>query len=105
MLLSLLFLIILAVMASKTRRICTSGVVFGGLKATASGFYYVAESKFDYELVGLLVGTQFALNALLGIGIAYLVVKRSEDWRFIAVTTVLAIGTFLATMYEQVLVS
>jgi len=104
MLLSLLFLIILAIMAYQSRKIVLSAVVFGLLKAIASCFYYMAESDFAYGTSALLAGTQFAANALLGAGIAYLVVKRSQDWKYMFATTALALLTYLTSLFEPLIV-
>ena len=105
MILSLLFLIILAVIATKSQKIVLAGVVFGLLKAIASCFFYFSEAFMDPVQVALLAGTQFSANALLGIGIAYLVVKKAQDWKFMFVTTVLSVFTFMTSMFEPMIAS
>lgn len=104
MLLSLLFLIILAIMAYQSGKIVVPALLFGLLKAIASCFYYMAESDFTYSTTALLAGTQFGANALLGAGIAYLVVKRSQDWKYMFATTALALLTYLTSLFEPMLV-
>jgi len=105
MLLSLLFLIILAVTAHQSRKIVVPAVVFGMLKAIASCFYAMAESQLAYEVVAALAGSQFVLNALLGLGIAYLVVRRSENWKYSMAMSALAIATFLTAWIDPILVA
>ena len=103
MLLSLLFLIILAILAYKSGKILLSGITFGVLKATATAFLYLAEAadRLPYDTIALLVGTQFGANSLLGIGIAYLVVKHSQNWKGSVAMTALAVLTFTTTLLEE----
>lgn len=106
MLLSLLFLIILAVIAFQTKKILLPAVVFGILKATASCFYVLAESSsFGYDTIALLAGSQLLANGLLGAAIAYLVVKRSQDWKASFATTLLSVFTFLTTAIDPLIVA
>lgn len=104
MLLSLLFLIILAVMAYQSRKILAPGLLFGALKAVASCFYAMAESEMTNGAVAMLAGSQFLINGLLGLGIAYLVVKRSQDWKYMFATTALSVFTFLTSMLETAII-
>ena len=105
MLLSLLFLIILATMAYQSNKVVLTGLVFGALKAIASTFYYFGEPNMPYDTGALLAGTQFAANSLLGIAIAYLVVKRSQDWKYSFVTASLAVLTFMTSLFEPLIVT
>ncbi|EDY84108.1 hypothetical protein VDG1235_3737 [Verrucomicrobiia bacterium DG1235] len=105
MLLSLLFLIILAVMAYQSRKIVLPAIVFGMLKAVASCFYAMAESDFGYGLIAMLASSQFLANGLLGAAIAYLVVKRSQDWKYAFATTALSVFTFLTSAIDPMIVS
>ena len=102
MLLSLLFLIILAVMAHQSRKIVLSAVLFGGLKAIASLFYV---NEVSYDIAVLVAVSQFVLNGLLGLGIAYLVVKHAQEWKYTFATTFLALLTFMTAMIDKVIVS
>lgn len=105
MLLSLLFLIILAVMAYQSRKIVVPAIVFGLLKAIASCFYAMAESDLAYSAIAILAGSQFVANGLLGAGIAYLVVKRSQDWKYTFATTALSVFTFLTSAIDPMIVA
>lgn len=105
MLLSLLFLIILAAAAFKSQKILIPAIVFGILKAIASCFYIVAESKLSYDTIALLAGSQFLANGLLGAAIAYLVVKRSQDWKYSLATTFLSIATYLTAAIDPIVVT
>ena len=91
-------------MAYQSRKIVLCGVVFGALKSIASCFYYLSESEMVYHKAILLTSSQFAVNALLGMGIAYLVVKHSENWKLTFVTTFLAVLTFMTSMFEPMIV-
>lgn len=104
MLLSLLFLIILAVAAFKSGKIIVPAIMFASLKAIASCFYVVAESELGYDTVALLAGSQFLANGLLGAAIAYLVVKRSQDWKYSLATTVLSVATYLTAAIDPMIV-
>ncbi|MBK1878624.1 hypothetical protein [Pelagicoccus mobilis] len=103
MLLSLLFLIILAVLAYQTKKVVLPAIVFGVLKAISSCFFIVAESELSYDTIGLLAGSQLLANGLLGTAIAYLVVKHSQDWKFAILTTVLAIVTFMTSAIDPII--
>lgn len=104
MLLSLLFLIILAVSAFKSQKIVLPAVAFGVLKALASCFYVLAESNvLGYDTIALLAGSQLLANGLLGAGIAYLVVRRSQDWKYSFVTTALAVVTFMTSAIDPMI--
>ncbi|MDQ8201998.1 hypothetical protein [Pelagicoccus sp. SDUM812003] len=105
MLISLLFLIILAVMAFQSRKILLPALLFGSLKAVASCFYTMAESELTDAGVVVLASSQFTINTLLGLGIAYLVVKHSQDWKYMFATTALAVVTFLTSMFETIVVT
>lgn len=105
MLLSLLFLIILAIMAFQSQKILISGIVFGALKALASCFYFLSESEMVMQTVVLLAGSQFIVNAALGTGIAYLVVKHSQNWKLTFVTSTLSACSFLTSMIEPMIVA
>lgn len=105
MLLSLLFLIVLAIMAYRSQKVILPAVVFGALKAIASCFYFMAESNMSHSESLLLAGSQFSVNTVLGAGIAYLVVKRSQDWKYTFATTALAIFTYLTNLFEPLIVA
>ncbi len=106
MLLSLLFLIILAVLAYQTKKVLLPSIVFGVLKATASCFYVLAESSaLGYDTIALLAGSQLLANGLLGAAIAYLVVKRSQDWKYSVATTFLSVFTFMTTAIDPLIVA
>ncbi len=106
MLLSLLFLIILAVIAYQSKKIVIPAIVFGVLKAVASCFYVLAESSaLGYDTIALLAGSQLLANGLLGAAIAYLVVKRSQDWKYSFVTTVLSVLTFMTSAIDPMIVA
>lgn len=105
MLLSLLFLIILAVMAYQSRKIVIPAIVFGLLKAIASCFYAMAESELAYSIIAALAGSQFVVNGLLGLGISYLVVKRSDDWKYSVATTILSAVTFITAWIDPMVVA
>jgi len=105
MLLSLLFLIILAIFAFQTKKVVLPAVLFGVLKAISSCFFIVAESHLGYDTITLLAGSQLLANGLLGAAIAYLVVKHSQDWKFAIVTTVLAIVTFMTSAIDPIIVA
>lgn len=92
-------------MASQSRKIVISGVVFGALKAIGSYFYLLSESDQPYEVAVLWTSSQFLVNTVLGIGIAYLVVKHSDRKRYMAVTMLLCVMTFLTVMFEPSLVA
>lgn len=102
MFISLLFLIILAVMAHQSKKIVLSAVLFGGLKAIAS-CYYVTEVS--YEIAVLVGVTQFVVNGLLGLGIAYLVVKHSQEWKYTFATTILSLLTFITAILDRAIVA
>ncbi len=105
MLLSLLFLIILAVVAFQSKKIVLPAVLFGVLKAVASCFYVLAESNaLGYDTIALLAGSQLLANGLLGAAIAYLVVKRSQDWKSSIVMTILSVITFLTSAIDPMIV-
>lgn len=104
MLLSLLFLIILAVMSYQSGKIVIPAVVFGLLKAIASCFYAMAESDLGNGPIAMLAGSQFLVNGLLGAGIAYLVVKRSQDWKYTFVTTALSIFTYMTSAIDPIII-
>lgn len=105
MLLSLLFLIILAVFAYQSKKVVLPAVLFGLLKAIASCFFILSESELGYDTIALLAGSQLLANGLLGAAIAYLVVKHSQDWKFAILTTVLAIVTFMTTAIDPIIVA
>lgn len=104
MLLSLLFLIILAVVAFKSKKVLLPAIVFGVLKAIASCFFILSESELSYDTIALLAGSQLLANGLLGAAIAYLVVNRSQDWKAAVATTVLAIVTFMTSAIDPIIV-
>lgn len=101
MLTSILLLLMLAVYAFKTKKILVPGLVFGAAKAIAAYFLFLAETDFQYTTAILLVGAQFTFNGLLGVGIARMVVRHSQDWKYVFPTTVMAVLTLLSTMIEQ----
>lgn len=106
MLLSLLFLIILALVAYKSKKIVLPAIVFGVLKATSSCFYVLAESStLGYDTIALLAGSQLLANGLLGAAIAFLVVKRSDDWKYSLATTALSIVTFMTSAIDPMIVA
>lgn len=105
MLLSLLFLIILAVAAFQSKKVLIPAIVFASLKAISSCFFIVAESELGYDTIALLAGSQFLANGLLGAAIAYLVVKHSQDWKSAVVTTVLSIVTFMTSAIDPMIVA
>ncbi|MBC2607684.1 hypothetical protein [Pelagicoccus albus] len=105
MLLSLLFLIILAIASFKSRKIVIPAILFGILKAASSCFYVLAESDLRYDTIALLAGSQLLANGLLGAGIAYLVVKHAQDWRCSVGTTFLAVATFLTSAIDPLVVA
>lgn len=106
MLLSLLFLIILAVIAYQSKKIVLPAIVFAILKAVSSCFYVLAESSaLGYDTIALLAGSQLLANGLLGAGIAYLVVKRSQDWKYSFATTVLSVFTFMTSAIDPMIVA
>ena len=104
MILSLLFLIILAVMATRTKMIWLSGLLFGAMKGLASHVLLTAESSLAMPSIWLVAAGQFVVNSVLGLCIAYLVVKRAQDWKFMFATTALAVLTFITSMVNAHLV-
>lgn len=105
MFLSLLYLIVLATIAYQSKRIVLSALIFGALKAISSTFHYRVETDLSEAAILALGVGQFAVNALLGYCIAYLVVKRAQEAKYMAMTTALAIFTFLTTMIDLGLVA
>ena len=104
MLLSLLFLIILAAVAYQSKKIVLPAIAFGVLKSVASCFYVLAESSsLGYDTIALLAGSQLLANGLLGAAIAFLVVKRSDDWKYSVATTVLSIFTFMTSALDPMI--
>lgn len=100
---SLFLLVLLAVMAHQSRKVVLPAVLFGGLKATASCYYLLAEAS--YEVAILVAATQFVVNTLLGLGIAYLVAKHSEEKKYVYVTTCLAMMTFLTAIIDRAILA
>lgn len=92
-------------MAYQSRRIMIPAIVFGLLKAIASCFYAMAESDLGYGVIAALAGSQFLANGLIGLGICYLVVKRSDDWKYAVATTVLSAVTFLTAWIDPMVVA
>ncbi len=103
MFISLVLLIALAVMAHQSKKIVLSAVLFGGLKALASVYYLGTEVA--YEIAVLVGASQFLINGALGLGIAYLVVKKSQEWKLVFANTFLSLMTFLTALVDQAIVA
>jgi ABC-type spermidine/putrescine transport system permease subunit I len=91
----LLFLIVLAAMANQSKRMILSGLIFGSLKAISIYLIYLSELD---ETIGesIAIGaTHFVLNSILGIAIAYIVVKHSKETKMVILMTILSILSFL----------
>ena len=94
-LIDLLFLTILASMAHKLKKPLISGLVFGILKAISLYLLHIAELESSASQAGLIGLTHFALNALLGVAIAWIVIHRSKETAMILTMTFLSILSFL----------
>ncbi len=95
-LIDLLFLIVLATMAHRTKRAILPGLVFGFLKAVSIYFIRISELNESLELAFAISITHFALNTLLGFAIAHIVVKHSKDTKMVILMTILSILSFLS---------
>lgn len=94
-LIDLLFLIVLASMANKTKRPIPSGLVFGFLKAVSLYLIHINELETSANL-SLTIGlTHLILNSLLGIAIAFIVVKHSKNHKMVVLMLMLSILSFL----------
>ncbi len=94
-LIDLLFLTILASMAHKLKKPLLSGLVFGILKSVSLYLLYIAELESSPAEAGIIGLTHFALNALLGYAIAWIVINRSNDTKMIILMTILTVLGFL----------
>lgn len=94
-LIDLLFLIVLASMANKTKRPILSGLVFGSLKAVSLYLIHIAELNTSSSLAITIGFTHLILNSLLGIAIAFIVVKHSKNPKMVVLMTILSILSFL----------
>jgi len=92
---NIICLILLASMAHQLKLPLVASLSFAFLKAVGLYLLYLNTLELDYVQVFEATFTQFLLSAALGYGIAYLVVKKAQDKRFIAVTLVLSALTFL----------
>ena len=95
--LNLLLIIILALIAHRTKRFITAGIVYGALKAIAVYFQDLAESNLSFNEVALIASVQYVINALLGMAVGYLVAEHSNKPALGIVTTTLFILTFVTT--------
>lgn len=95
--LNLLLIIILAVIAHRTKRYLTAGIVYGAMKAVAVYFQDLAESDATVAQVATIASVQYVINALLGIAVGYLVAEHSNKPVLGIVTTLLFILTFVTT--------
>jgi len=92
----LLFLILLASMAKKTKRSILSGIMFGFLKALSLYLIHVTELNTDASFAATISATHLVPNTLLGIAIAFIVVKHSKNPEMVVVMTILSIPSFLS---------
>lgn len=86
-------------MATKSQKIVASGILFGAIHAISSYFFFLSEPGIDYSTVLMVAGGFLLICSLLGVGIAYIVVKQSQNWKFVLVMTILSLGTFIPSMF------
>lgn len=79
-------------MAKKTKRSILSGIMFGFLKALSLYLIHVTELNTSASFAATSSATHLVLNTLLGIAIAFIVVKNPE---MVVVMTILSILSFL----------
>jgi len=94
-LIDLLFLIVLASMSNKTKRPILSGTVFGFLKAVSLYLIHVTELETSTSFAITISATHLILNSLLGIAIAFIVVKHSKNPKMVVLMTILSVLSFL----------
>jgi len=94
-LIDLLFLIVLASMANQSKRPILSGILFGFLKAISIYFIHVSELNASTSFAVTISLTHFILNSLLGVAIAFIVVKHSKNAKMVVVMLILSVLSFL----------
>ena len=82
-------------MAKKTKRSILSGIMFGFLKPLSQYLIHVTELNTSTSLAATISATHLVLNTLLGIAIAFIVVKHSKNPEMVVVMTILSILSFL----------
>ncbi len=85
MFLNLLCLIVLATSAHKFKKPVVTGMVYGALKSLGVYFLQLSETSQSYVDTLIMSVFHFAVNALLGIAIAYFVVKVEEKRKSLVV--------------------
>ena len=91
----LLLLTVLASMANQLKKPILCGLIFGILKATGLYLLHIAELESSVAEAGIVGVTHFAINALLGWAIAYVVVNHSKDAKMVILMSALSVLSFL----------